>query len=297
MICSKNSNMTAEYRISMISAYAIALLALFLPMCTVRESGMSVSGSLASLFVNTGILDELNLALRVSGLAWLNIAKAIILLYALFAAAAILFLVLNIESRAKEGAMIAMAVIPMIFYGAALLFIVYLRVIVVRMQADTSVSIGMGVIFGFIAYVYIFFRPLVYLCMYSAEEAGEDFDLLEKAAPVFQKAREVLPTYTAKGEVKCISGTYAGQVIAMEDREKIIFGRSAQECNLIVDGPKVSRKHCSLVFQKEKGIFVLEDFSSNGTLKSDGSKYKKSEELTAGSVFYLGNKENGFQVK
>lgn len=286
---SKDPNMTNEYRIGMLSAYALSLVAIFLPLLTVSQYGETMSVSFMDFF--TSKIVELSLDESI-----VMVIRGLILFFAVIAIVFITLFLLDVTSRAKEGVMLVTAMTPMGVYGAMVLMGVAAKTYVMQMGvSDGSIRVGLGAILGWIAYLYIFYRTLVYLCRYKTSVKTPT--LREEIAPVVKKAQEMVPAFKAKGQIKGVSGAYAGQVIPMEDGERIVFGRSAQECNLIVEGTKVSRKHCALVYHKAKGTYTLEDFSSNGTFKRDGSKYGRVEELVVDSVFYLGNKENGFQVK
>ena len=291
---SKDPNMTYEYRIGMLTAYALSLLAIILPLFKASEGDLSISISVMDFFT----LSKLTvIGLSLTALGPIVVARrSIIIFMALLSITFIVLFLLDISSRVKEGFMLVTAMGPMGIYGSIVIYGIIMKVSLLQSGVTNGYfGIGLGAILGWIAYLYIFYRTLVYLCMYKTSASTPS--LREELTPAIEKVQDMIPALKAKGQLKGVSGVYAGQIIPMEDGEKIVLGRSAQYCNLIVEGPKVSRKHCSIVFHKEKGTYTLEDFSSNGTFRRDGTKYGKTEELTANSVFYLGNKENGFQLK
>lgn len=291
---SKDPNMTYEYRIGMLSAYALSLLAIILPLFKVSEGGMSISLSVLD-FLSLSKLTAIGVSLTELGPVIVAL-RIVIIIMALLSVTFIVLFLLDITSRVKEGFMLVTAMGPMGIYGSIVIYGIIIKTALAQNgAASEAFGIGLGAIFGWIAYLYIFYRTLVYLCMYKSSVSTPA--LREEIAPAIEKVQNIIPVLKAKGQLKGVSGIYAGQIIPMEDGEKIVLGRSAQYCNLIVEGSKVSRKHCSIVFHKEKGTYTLEDFSSNGTFRGDGTKYGKTEELTVNSVFYLGNKENGFQLK
>lgn len=291
---SKDPNMTYEYRIGMLSAYALSLLAIVLPLFRVSDGSISLSISVLDL-LSLSKLAQLGVSMTELGPV-IMVLRFIIIITALLSVTFIVLFLLDITSRVKEGFMLVTAMSPMGVYGSIVGYGIIIKTVLVQSGVSgETFGIGLGSIFGCIAYMYIFYRTLVYLCMYKTSATTPS--LREEIAPAIEKVQEMIPALKAKGQLKGVSGVYAGQIIPMEDGDKIILGRSAQYCNLIVEGSKVSRKHCSIVFHKAKGTYTLEDFSSNGTFRKDGTKYGKTEELTVDSIFYLGNKENGFQVK
>merc|ERR1719191_540150 len=47
---------------------------------------------------------------------------------------------------------------------------------------------------------------------------------------------------------------------------KIRIGTQAGACSLVVEGvPGISRKHCTITFEPEKGAVYVQDLSTNGT--------------------------------
>lgn len=269
-------NMSLEYRISMISALSLLLLAIFLPLVSISDSGITMNVSFLNLFMKSK-LDILGLVSLDKTMAiLLNTARALVILYALMAILGIACYALDLPSRIKEGVIITLILVPQNIFIA-------IWILVLGMKAATSqyaggaVALGIGTVIGALACIYAFFRALVYLCMYRPETIEV----------------QTQPAAQLKG----ISGIYAGQVIPLEDNEKIIMGRSAEECNLIIDAAKVSRKHCEIYFDKNNGTFILKDFSLNGIYKNNGEKYAAEVQLESGASFFLGNKDQGFQVK
>lgn len=95
------------------------------------------------------------------------------------------------------------------------------------------------------------------------------------------------------GVIYGLSGEYAGAQISMDDGKSVIIGRSPQECNLIVKGDQVSRKHCSVTYDPGQDDYLVVDYSSNGTyLADDDSRLAsyREERLRPGTRIYLGTK-------
>ena len=90
-----------------------------------------------------------------------------------------------------------------------------------------------------------------------------------------------------------IAGSYADAFVSLE--REILFGR-AYQCNLVFpeDTRQVSRKHCSLSYDKEIEMFCLTDlWSSCGTYLGNGRKLDAGESvwLKENEEFVLGNSE------
>ena len=95
------------------------------------------------------------------------------------------------------------------------------------------------------------------------------------------------------GTVAILEGIYKGEVIPLEDMQALVVGRDAAQCNL-VEGEKVSRKHCSITYCARTGGYLLCDYSFNGTYYLNGQRLPKhmNMELPEGTEIYLGDKRN-----
>ena len=106
-------------------------------------------------------------------------------------------------------------------------------------------------------------------------------------------------TQTKKnGEIYCINGEYAGQSIPVNFGEEIIFGRDSRYCMLIFSNPKVSRKHCGVRYDTDRGCYLVIDYSSGGTMLADGSVLAASEytALTPGTEIYMAGRTEVFML-
>lgn len=98
-------------------------------------------------------------------------------------------------------------------------------------------------------------------------------------------------------KVTCIAGSLRGQTYTI-GQNGIIIGRD-YDCTirLSVNANNVSRHHCSL--RVTNGVLYLTDLGSRcGTFLSNGSRLypQQMQALQNGSVFYLANAENQFQI-
>lgn len=96
------------------------------------------------------------------------------------------------------------------------------------------------------------------------------------------------------GTVAILEGVYKGEEIPLEDMQALIVGRDASQCNLVIEGEKVSRKHCSITWCARTGGYLLCDYSFNGTYYLNGQRLPKhmNIELPEGTEVYLGDKRN-----
>lgn len=80
-----------------------------------------------------------------------------------------------------------------------------------------------------------------------------------------------------------VSGEHAGSSYRVLGR-KLSIGRDPGQCGIIFpyDSLEISRKHCTVSYDEQDGVFMLEDHgSANGTFLNDG------EQLEPGKVYYL----------
>lgn len=96
------------------------------------------------------------------------------------------------------------------------------------------------------------------------------------------------------GTIAILEGVYRGEEIPLEDMQALVVGRDAAQCNLVVEGEKVSRKHCSITYCARTGGYLLCDYSFNGTYYLNGQRLPKhmNMELPEGTEVYLGDKRN-----
>lgn len=101
---------------------------------------------------------------------------------------------------------------------------------------------------------------------------------------------------TAEGALVGISGEYAGACIPVSE-EPLIIGREQSSCHLILPGEHVSRRHCSIVYDKVRKIYIVKDFSSNGTYLEGGKRLssQQSNEVASGEQIRIG--KNVFELR
>ncbi len=108
--------------------------------------------------------------------------------------------------------------------------------------------------------------------------------------------KRVKPVEKKQGLIRDICGIYQYAEIPIEGSETVVIGRNPEMCNVIVQGEKVSRKHCSISFDTRTGQYRIQDHSSNGTFISGRGRMKKEsvEMVPAGTRISLGEKDNDY---
>ncbi|MBU8878505.1 trypsin-like peptidase domain-containing protein [Bacillus sp. FJAT-29790] len=97
-----------------------------------------------------------------------------------------------------------------------------------------------------------------------------------------------------------LSGYFAGQTIEL-DQNYLSIGRDAKQCQLVfpLQTEEISRRHCTLRFDKASQTFTIEDSSSNGTYLQSGERIPQGKvtQLRSGDRFYVSSTENMFEVR
>ena len=86
-----------------------------------------------------------------------------------------------------------------------------------------------------------------------------------------------------------MSGRFKGNKWAIPSSMDIVIGRSAEQCNIILNDPNISRTHCTVRFDRKSGCFYIKDTSSNGTFSGAGQRYAAGSfnAVVPESQFYL----------
>ncbi len=115
-----------------------------------------------------------------------------------------------------------------------------------------------------------------------------------------RQPEEDQPTIAQIGAIEGISGDYAGTTINLKPGDKVLIGRDASACNIILSAERkdISRRHCSVKYDPYTDSFKVIDMSSNGTYVNGQPLVREQEtQLPAGTVISLGNGENQFRFK
>ncbi len=120
-----------------------------------------------------------------------------------------------------------------------------------------------------------------------------------EGAKNFVNVQPKAPATPQAGSLSGLSGMYAGQTIPLAPNEDLLIGRD-NTCNLIIDrnAEKLSRKHCSILYNTSLGCYMVTDYSSNGTYIDGGNRLvaNMATQLQRGTVIALGNRENRFKL-
>lgn len=100
------------------------------------------------------------------------------------------------------------------------------------------------------------------------------------------------------GKIIGYSGRCNGKEVEMKDGERISLGRNSKECQIVVNGAKVSRVHCRIAYQAQDDCYLVKDCSANGTFLMDGGRISSDryESVPSGTCICLGNREQIFQL-
>ncbi|MDR2513657.1 MAG: trypsin-like peptidase domain-containing protein [Christensenellaceae bacterium] len=108
------------------------------------------------------------------------------------------------------------------------------------------------------------------------------------------------PRLRAYAQVLGIRGVYTGSVIPLGE-ETLFFGRDPQRCQIVFaqGQAQISRVHCSLRYDVSRGMFILENYSRNGTFLEGGRAVEdgRPAQLRDGVRFYLADEANLFELK
>ncbi|MGL5436050.1 MAG: FHA domain-containing protein [Lachnospiraceae bacterium] len=105
------------------------------------------------------------------------------------------------------------------------------------------------------------------------------------------------PTAALKqGAVVGVSGMYKDASIKMEYGNSIAIGRDEKQCNLILTGKEISRKHCDISYDAFEGIYLVNDYSTNGVFLENGERLANGQlvKLPVGSKIRMGDGEDVF---
>jgi uncharacterized membrane protein YhaH (DUF805 family) len=97
-----------------------------------------------------------------------------------------------------------------------------------------------------------------------------------------------------------VDGMYKGGVFPLEPNEEIIIGRDSALSHIVIDkgAAKVSRKHCGVVYDANKRMYMVYDYSSNGTFREDGGRLlaNTGNLLPRGALISLGSRNNSLRL-
>ena len=165
-----------------------------------------------------------------------------------------------------------------------------------RIRNEFSIY-GLGLAFALIVPigVYIYYRRIKSSKYSSEPSIIADEPIPSTSAPNAGYLANNIPVLYA------ITPQHDNVLFAVHDTP-IFIGRDSSCCKVIFDDKTegVSRKHCSISFDKDRGCFVLTDLQSTyGTFLSNGEKLNVNMPylLKSGDSFFIGYKSNTFRVE
>lgn len=92
------------------------------------------------------------------------------------------------------------------------------------------------------------------------------------------------------GAVRIQNGKYKDQILILQKKEILWVGRDPGCCNLILEAPWISRKHCSISCNEMQRNYIVVDYSENGVYLENGMRLTKGKEnvLAADVVLIIG---------
>lgn len=129
---------------------------------------------------------------------------------------------------------------------------------------------------------------------------SDNFEYEKKGKSSNGGSRRAAGVASKESAVEGLSGMYAGQQIPLAAGEELLIGRDNTMCSLIIDqhAEKVSRKHCGITYDAARSVYIVTDYSSNGTYIDGGNRLAANvpTRMQRGTVLALGNRENRFRL-
>jgi len=103
------------------------------------------------------------------------------------------------------------------------------------------------------------------------------------------------------GEIVGVEGGLRGHKFDAPSGQAILLGRDAAVCHIRLsdNADKVSRKHCSVLYDGQNQRFLVTDYSSNGTFLKGGQRIEHGKTITVprGMIICLGDSGNSFLLR
>ncbi len=162
-------------------------------------------------------------------------------------------------------------------------------------QAEPEKSNGMWWIVGIGGAAALFILVVIVLLAVVLKKKGKP-----SSAPPPVKKQQTAASAKKKPLMVGVNGYFNNQVIEL-GAGQITIGRDPNFCQLVypMNTVDISRRHCSIKYNELSQIFILEDYSSNGTFLQTGERLKAGQtyHLRSGDRFYLTSSQNMFEVR
>lgn len=277
----KNRNLVCQ--IILTAILVISIICTFFPMLEMNAFGVSLSLSFADLFQEDSLLEN---GMDILGEAeTLNAFKTVIALH--ISINLIIGILLWFRKRYVYRIIQVLSIFQFVWW-------IYV-VSVWKNQFSTGndfldsfyeVQIGVGVI-GYIitAIMVVIFAGVLALINNTNKFDKTDSTDIENnvdAEKTVERAKE--------GAIVWISGEYVGARIIINNMP-VVLGRDKNSCQLVFEGRNISRQHCSIEYNAKKNVYLICDFSSNGTFIVDEKRLPKNEtiEIISGKKIQIGD--------
>lgn len=259
-----------KHKIVLSIFFILALICNFLPLLEINLFITKVNIKATSFF-NTGKLEEL-MEFFGGDTEIFTVARIIVICIAVLNLLALVTLwrVENKVIRIVSGLLAGVV--------QAVIWIYVLVKLISSGAVDTGLSMGLGLI-GFVVTGVGVVIVSVYLLVTN-----------------FVK-RRMEKQEDKKGALIGVSGEYAGGTIPVGNTP-VIIGRDQNNSHIIISGENVSRRHCSVAYDATLKMYIVRDFSSNGTYLANGKRLSadRVNELMSGDEIRIG-KNNVFRLK
>lgn len=252
-------NKRLVYRIILTAAVLLALICNGLPLLSMEFWGFHSSVSLLDFF-NMELLEDI---LELFGETNIVIVMKLI---------TVLFIVLDILAivscwAVRKRKLHRTEIVIGFLQGGWWIFVARLFYTVPEFREflDMGLSLGIGLWGMIVAGAVIFMAGLFLFMDIGAETKG------------------AVSAGASEGALLGIAGAYAGARIPVGE-VPVVLGRDSGVCHVILEGERVSRRHCSVVFDSSRRLYLVKDFSQNGIFLEDGKRLStvQTNELCSG---------------
>ena len=277
---SMRSKRISKLSICMICGYVLSFMSLFLPLIVLGDNNIT--------FKDVFFLEESDIGLlgNILGdkIQIFTIEKILIFMVAILAINGIILFSFEICGRIRYGVAVLSAVLSAFFYFK------WFILLGVTLTIGKIVNVGLGLKLEMILQIVMMCIPLAALC----QKQNSDTRNIEDSETTYSKKES---DYIEERTIEILSGNDAGMEIPIGVGDCIILGRNSEECNVVISGDKISRKHCE-VSLTEDGYYVT-DYSSNGTYLSDGTRVDPFSPVLVqfGTKIFLGDRKNIFYLR
>ena len=110
--------------------------------------------------------------------------------------------------------------------------------------------------------------------------------------------RSLAMTQSKNGALIGVKGTFIGAMFRFYSEKEVMVGRDGTQSELVVDAPKISRKHLTINYSSKNDNYAICDISSNGTFLLNGERLPRGRVvvLKPGDCICLGDMDEVFRL-